>query len=80
MLHLADRHGVEPEDAQYVVRHCLRPWPKAVQLGKFEVFGQTRSGRYLHVVFITDPDDTVFIIHARPMTEPEKRRYRRGQP
>ena len=51
-----------------------------VQEGKQEVLGQTRSGRYLHVVFITDPDGTVFIIHARPMTEPEKRRQRRKQP
>ena len=29
------------------------------------------------VVFVLDEDDTVFVIHARPLTEREKRRLRR---
>jgi hypothetical protein len=28
-------------------------------------------------VFVIDPDDSIFVIHARPLTEREKRRYRR---
>ncbi len=31
----------------------------------------------LQVVFVIDPDDTVFVIHARPLTERERKRYRR---
>ena len=39
--------------------------------------GPTGSGRLLQVVFVIDPDDTIFVIHARPLTENEKKRYRR---
>jgi uncharacterized DUF497 family protein len=41
------------------------------------VWGRGRSGRFLQVVFILDDDDTVFVIHARPLTDREKRRFRR---
>ena len=42
-------------------------------------WGPTAAGRLLQVVFLLDEDDTVFIIHARPLTEKEKRRRRRRQ-
>ncbi len=45
--------------------------------GKFLVWGATTAGRLLQVVFLLDQDDSVFIIHARPLTEREKRRRRR---
>jgi hypothetical protein len=41
------------------------------------VWGQTRSGRYLQVVYLLGVDDVVFVIHARPLTDREKRRLRR---
>jgi uncharacterized DUF497 family protein len=41
------------------------------------VWGPGRSGRLLQVIFALDDDGTVFIIHARPLTERERRRYRR---
>ena len=31
----------------------------------------------LQVVFVIDEDDAIYVIHARPLTEPEKRRHRR---
>jgi hypothetical protein len=31
----------------------------------------------MQVIFVLDPDDTIFVIHARPLTDWEKRRYRR---
>ena len=31
----------------------------------------------LRVAFVLDPDDTIYIIHARSLTEREKRRFRR---
>jgi uncharacterized DUF497 family protein len=46
---------------------------------KFLVWGPGRGGRLLQVVFVLDPDDTVYVIHARPLTEAEKRRIRRGR-
>ena len=36
------------------------------------------SGVVSQVVFVLDPDDTVYVIHARPLTEAEKWRMRQG--
>jgi len=36
-----------------------------------------RGGRMLWVVFLIDEDDSVYVIHARPLTEREKRRHRK---
>jgi uncharacterized DUF497 family protein len=33
----------------------------------------------LQVVFVLDDDATVFVIHARPLTDRERRRFRRGR-
>jgi uncharacterized DUF497 family protein len=41
------------------------------------VWGPTAEGRFLQVVFVMDEEDSVFIIHARPLTDKEKKRYRR---
>jgi uncharacterized DUF497 family protein len=41
------------------------------------VQGQGRGGGFLQVVYVLDPDNTIFVIHARRLTDREKRRYRR---
>jgi hypothetical protein len=41
------------------------------------VRGHGRGGRFLQVVYLVDDDDTLFVIHARPLTDSEKRRFRR---
>jgi len=46
----------------------------AVTLG---VRGADDTGRLLQVVFVLDEDGSVYVIHARPLTDPERRRYRR---
>ena len=74
--HLA-QHGISGEEAEAVVRDAKPPFPRKIEEEKWLVIGQGRSGRYLQVVYVTDPDKTVFIIHARPITDREKRRYRR---
>jgi uncharacterized DUF497 family protein len=49
-----------------------------VQAGeRYLVWGPTEDGRLLQVVFVIDPEDTIFVIHARPLTENERKRYRR---
>jgi uncharacterized DUF497 family protein len=45
--------------------------------GKYLVWGPAASGRLLQVVFVLESDETVFVIHARPLTDKEKKRYRR---
>ncbi len=74
--HLA-KHGVDPEEAEMAVRGVRRPYPQQIGDDKLLVCGRGRGGRYLQVVYILDPDDTVFVIHARPLADREKKRYRR---
>jgi uncharacterized DUF497 family protein len=70
-------HGVEPEEAEEVVRRTRPPYPLASADEKFLVWGPTAEGKFLQVVFVVDEEDSVFIIHARPLTDKEKKRYRR---
>lgn len=71
------RHGIDPEEAEDVVLEADAPYPTYRGDGKWAVWGPGRGGRYVQVVFILDDDETAFIIHARPLTEREKRRFRR---
>jgi hypothetical protein len=38
---------------------------------------ELRPRHAAQVVYVIDPDGTVYVIHARPLTDREKRRYRR---
>ncbi len=72
-------HGIEPEEAEQVVDAARPPYPRYVGDEKWLVWGQTVFGLYLQVAFLKDPEptDTIYVIHARPMTEREKRLFRR---
>jgi uncharacterized DUF497 family protein len=74
-----ERHGVDLEEAEDVVANAAPPFPLSRSDDKWLVWGRGRGDRLLQVVFLLDEDDTVFIIHARPLTEGEKRRFRRWQ-
>jgi uncharacterized DUF497 family protein len=74
--HVAE-HGVDPDEAEMVVRLARPPYPRKIEEDKWLVVGRGRGGRFLQVIYVVDPDKTVFIIHARPISEREKRRYRR---
>ena len=69
-------HGVSPEEAEDVVLGAKQPFPRSRE-DKYLVWGPTESGRLLQVVFVIDPRDSVFVIHARDLTDKEKKRYRR---
>jgi hypothetical protein len=47
----ASRHGVAPKDAEYVVRTAEQPFPEDIGEGKFRVWGRTRNGDYVQVIF-----------------------------
>ena len=76
--HIA-RHGVSREEAEYVVDHAARPFPRHHGDGKFLVRGQSEEGRWLQVVYVFDPRDVIYVIHARPLKETEKRATRRSR-
>ena len=76
-LEHATRHGVQPEEAQQVVKQARQPFPLYRADDKWLVWGRGRGGPLLQVVFVLDDDGTVYVIHARPLTDREKRHYRR---
>lgn len=78
-LEHATKHGVEPWEAEYVVRNARSPYPQRREDEKWLVTGRGSGGRFLQVVFLLDDDDVVYVIHARPLTDKEKRRYRRRE-
>jgi uncharacterized DUF497 family protein len=71
------QHGMEPEDAEYVIAHTGPPYPESVGEGKRRVVGKTRDGVYVQIIYVLDEDDTAFVIHARPLNDIEKHRFRR---
>ena len=71
------RHGVPPVEAEAAVRTAKRPFPRNRGDGRWVVWGRGFGGRLLQVVFTIDPESCVYIIHARPLNEAEKKRFRR---
>jgi uncharacterized protein len=76
--HIA-RHGVTMAEVNEVLagRHRESPGREASTI----ITGQTQAGRYLLIVAVTDSDDSddlAFIVTARPMTEREKRTFKRS--
>jgi len=74
--HIAE-HGVSPAEAEYVVRAARRPFPEYRGDGKWYAAGRTSDGQYIQVIYVLTPADVDFVIHARPLTDTEKKRYRR---
>jgi uncharacterized protein len=76
--HIAD-HGVSTEDAEHVVNRPGRGFPRYLGDGRYLVQRADPVGRYIQVIYVFSPAKVVYVIHARPLTEAEKRRYRRGR-
>jgi hypothetical protein len=53
------RHGVLPEEAQYIVDHPAKGYPQQIGDGKILVRGRTLVGRYLQVIFIELEDEAI---------------------
>jgi uncharacterized DUF497 family protein len=70
-------HGLDPGHAEFVVNHPARGFPRREADHKFRAWGQTMDGQYLQVVYIFDPPGVVYVIHARRLTQNEKRRAQR---
>ena len=74
--HIAE-HGVTQDEAEFAVENAKPPYPEARDDDKWRVVGRSRVGRFIQVVYLLDEDETVFVIHSRPLTDKEKRRLRR---
>jgi uncharacterized DUF497 family protein len=73
----ATRHGVNPGEAEAVVRGATAPYPEHRGDDKYMVIGRGVGGRFVRVVFVEDEEGMVFVIHAMPLRERDKWRYRR---
>jgi hypothetical protein len=76
-LEHATQHGVTVAECERIVR---RGRHRRAGGGKFRAVGRGDAERWLQVIFALTIDDEVFVIHARPLTEAEKRRERRRRP
>ena len=71
-------HGVTPFEVERVVNGARPPYPEYQGDERWLVIGRGLGGRFIQVVYLTDEDDEMlFVIHARPIGDREKRRYRR---
>ena len=71
------KHGVSTREAEMAVRNARAPFPRKIEDDRWLVWGRGEGGRFLQVVFVLDPEEMIFVIHARPLNEQEKRRLRR---
>jgi len=56
--HIA-KHAVLPDEAEYVVRHSGKGFPRKIGDGKWFIKGRTRHGRLLQVIFIRPEADEI---------------------
>jgi hypothetical protein len=70
-------HGVKPHQTEYVVRRARSPFPEESADGRLLVMGPDENGLLLRVAYIVDSDGTIYVMHAMPLSERDKKRYRR---
>jgi uncharacterized DUF497 family protein len=75
--HIAE-HGVNTDEFEEVCngKSLFIRVPSEGENPVYNVFGQTRAGRYLFCVLVRFPDGRGYAVSARPMTDKEKHRYR----
>jgi uncharacterized DUF497 family protein len=76
VLHLALRHGIEPEEAEEVF--AIRPLIRKTKRGHFAAFGPTRAGRLLVVIFEKRKKSMIRAITGWDMDAGERRYYMRS--
>ena len=73
----ARQHGVSIEEIENLIEAAQRPFPEYRGDGKWLVQGRGAGGRFVQAMYLVDEDGCTYVIHARPLSEAEKRRYRR---
>jgi hypothetical protein len=73
----ATLHGCEIPEIESVVRRARRHEVRNIGGGKWRVIGRGTGDRVVEVIFLRDPDGTLFVIHAMPLITRRRRRGRR---
>jgi len=72
----ATRHGVAPLEAEAIVR---RGPARHAGDNKYRVRGRGVGGRWLQVIYVIEQNRQIYVLHARPLTDREKRQLRRSE-
>lgn len=72
-LEHATTHGCTVEEIEFVVRNAGRGWPRKGENGKYTVEERGQGGRMIRVIYVIDPEGTLYVIHAMPLTTPRRR-------
>jgi uncharacterized DUF497 family protein len=68
------RHDVDYLEAEHIVEKGDR---RRMGDDSYKAIGQLPDGDWLQVIYIFDPPGVVYVIHARRLTDTEKRRIRK---
>ena len=72
------KHGLIAEEVEFVINRAKRPYPQRIDDDKWIVKGLTPGKSYIQAIYVIDDDgETIFVIHARPLTPKEKSRQRK---
>lgn len=72
-LHLALRHGIEPEEAEEVF--AGGPLMRKTRRGHYAAFGRSQAGRLLVIIFEARASGVVRVITGWDMSAAERRYY-----
>lgn len=75
VVHLALRHGIEPEEAEEVLSHS--PLVRKTKRSHYAAFGRTEAGRLLVIVFERKAAGIARVITGWDMKVSERQYYRR---
>ena len=68
-------HGCTISEIESIVRRAGRGFPRYIGNGKWLVQARGTGDRMVEVIYVLDSDDTIYVIHAMPLTT----RRRRGR-
>lgn len=69
----ATRHGCTVGEIESVVVNGGRGFPRKTGDDKWLVRGRGTGGRLVQVVYVVSPADTIYVIHAMPLTTRRRR-------
>jgi hypothetical protein len=68
----ARKHGCDLAEVEAVVNQPVRGFPKR-EGRKYVAQGRGQGNRWVQVVYLIDPEGTIFVIHAMPLTSRRRR-------
>lgn len=65
VAHIAT-YDVDPAEAEYLVLHARRPYPRRSGPDQFIVKGATETGRWLQVIYVLRPAEAIAVEEVDP--------------